>query len=1072
LEEWVLFEARALTEERSLDLLEHASTCDACGALVRDLEAEPEESTNQPVLRSATPEGKQEILRKIAASRSAQPIRMKRPAFRTSWALAAAAGILLAVAGGWRVYCQNAPDEAFRLLADAYSQQRLIEFRIPGASHSTVDPQRGSSRPAPASLAEAEALIARKLETQPGNPEWLRASARAELLRSNYALAVENLRKAEQTEPQNSDILPDILEDLGVAYLERATAEERPQDNAQAVELLSKAVSAKPSNAVFRYNLALAFERLPAPRSAVEAWKEFLRLEGRGGWADEAREHQIRQEELIEKQKKATGPERGEDTILALASRGFQGSDGIDPRAIARGLAEQNGDPWMSDFLAKDRAASSESGDKLLAAASHATASGEANEAEAGWIKAEAAFRAAGNAPGMVFAQLERGYVLQRLSRSRECRLVADTALSQAQAQHYRWIEIQSQLVRTACLTLDGEFDAAYRSSLAAQQVSEEAGYETLAQQSLGRRASVLRSAGAYREALKLDRQGLARYSENGGDVGRAYQFYYGLATSASELQLTRSAQALMREAAELSNSLPNLPVRAMVRGRYGETLVSGGQMEEAQRQFSESAKIFGGLKDSAALRLYEARAALSEVKADIEQKKVQAGLEKLRHLETSLPLVRNAVIEGELWQSKAHLLGLANRQPEAEDCLRRVLALNGSGAGAAAQAGDPTALSRLVADAAADLTDRMVERGQVAEALRLWMSYNPCFRTLDESFRGARVFYADLPGGPGVWAINADRIQFKRLPLTGAEVLRLSVDFRRRLSDPKTPVESLRRNGRDLYQKLISPIQELLPEHGVLYIATDDHFADVPFGALVSADGSWAVDRYDIIYSPAFAGVRSDRRPGVGRDSRLLALAAGDAARVFDSVLPELPGLEADLQSAAEAFPSATVFSNSSGSVTALLAALPDSDVFHFSGHVITTAGDAALVLSAPQSSDPGGRALWVSRISSGAGGNVLHRCRLAFLAACSTGKAADEDADASSAMARAFLLAGVPEVVASRWDVDSAATSMLVRSFYADLAKGWDAAEALSASKRLLRRQGNYSHPYYWAAFDVFRS
>jgi len=61
---------------------------------------------------------------------------------------------------------------------------------------------------------------------------------------------------------------------------------------------------------------------------------------------------------------------------------------------------------------------------------------------------------------------------------------------------------------------------------------------------------------------------------------------------------------------------------------------------------------------------------------------------------------------------------------------------------------------------------------------------------------------------------------------------------------------------------------------------------------------------------------------------------------------------------------------------------------------------------------------------------------------------------------------------VIASRWDVNSRATSVLVAAFYREIAKGAKPQDALAAAIQELRRQPAYAHPYYWAAFDLFRS
>lgn len=172
-------------------------------------------------------------------------------------------------------------------------------------------------------------------------------------------------------------------------------------------------------------------------------------------------------------------------------------------------------------------------------------------------------------------------------------------------------------------------------------------------------------------------------------------------------------------------------------------------------------------------------------------------------------------------------------------------------------------------------------------------------------------------------------------------------------------------------------------------------------------------------------------------------------------------------MRAVSDALPHHTLLRNQQATVESVLGALPSAGILHFSGHSLVTAGDAALVLAPADPANPD-RLLWASKIPA----QSLRRCRLVMLAACSTGRAADEDNDPSSVMARTFLLRGVPEVIASRWDVDSSATSFLVARFYQAVAKGASAEEALSSSVQQLRRQPAFAHPYFWAAFDLFCS
>ena len=69
-----------------------------------------------------------------------------------------------------------------------------------------------------------------------------------------------------------------------------------------------------------------------------------------------------------------------------------------------------------------------------------------------------------------------------------------------------------------------------------------------------------------------------------------------------------------------------------------------------------------------------------------------------------------------------------------------------------------------------------------------------------------------------------------------------------------------------------------------------------------------------------------------------------------------------------------------------------------------------------------------------------------------------------------RALLYAGTPTVISSLWNVDDAATGLLMKKFYTYLKEGMGKAEALQKAQSWLRKEyPEYSHPYFWAAFSL---
>ena len=99
------------------------------------------------------------------------------------------------------------------------------------------------------------------------------------------------------------------------------------------------------------------------------------------------------------------------------------------------------------------------------------------------------------------------------------------------------------------------------------------------------------------------------------------------------------------------------------------------------------------------------------------------------------------------------------------------------------------------------------------------------------------------------------------------------------------------------------------------------------------------------------------------------------------------------------------------------------------------------------------------------------LDRTRLVVLAACDTGNEYIPGSEGATSLARAFLAAGVPTVVASLWSVDDRATAGLFDRFHRFLIAGDDPVDALrKAQLELLHGSDPRDRsPRAWAAFEV---
>jgi CHAT domain-containing protein len=100
-----------------------------------------------------------------------------------------------------------------------------------------------------------------------------------------------------------------------------------------------------------------------------------------------------------------------------------------------------------------------------------------------------------------------------------------------------------------------------------------------------------------------------------------------------------------------------------------------------------------------------------------------------------------------------------------------------------------------------------------------------------------------------------------------------------------------------------------------------------------------------------------------------------------------------------------------------------------------------------------------------------LLTRTRLVVLASCRTATGRVSRTEGVENLARPFLAAGVPAVIASLWDVDDPAAVAFMTRFYRHLRCSFDAAAALRSAQieALAEPSGGMETLRSWAAFEL---
>lgn len=92
------------------------------------------------------------------------------------------------------------------------------------------------------------------------------------------------------------------------------------------------------------------------------------------------------------------------------------------------------------------------------------------------------------------------------------------------------------------------------------------------------------------------------------------------------------------------------------------------------------------------------------------------------------------------------------------------------------------------------------------------------------------------------------------------------------------------------------------------------------------------------------------------------------------------------------------------------------------------------------------------------------FNSCNIVVLSACETGLGDITD-EGVLGLQRAFKNAGVNTIIMSLWEVDDAATSLMMQSFYTNLLKGKSKRDSFIIAQNEVKKI--YSDPRYWAAF-----
>jgi len=390
------------------------------------------------------------------------------------------------------------------------------------------------------------------------------------------------------------------------------------------------------------------------------------------------------------------------------------------------------------------------------------------------------------------------------------------------------------------------------------------------------------------------------------------------------------------------------------------------------------------------------------------------------------------------------------------------------------------------------DLLDALAGPGRVSESdgqvkLALTRSATPLTLEQVQQALPAGVQLVQYVAGKDhlmIWVVTRDRLATAKFDV-GAEDLRGKVTNYLDTLRARGGLENLNRQASDLYQLLIAPISKQLDQSRALCIVPDGVLQDLPFASLVSPESKrYLIEDFTLVVNPSasvFARTLDLSRSKQRSESEPF-LGLGDPSfnqQAFPKLYP-LPKSEQELERIRSFYPQRLILNRRKATESALVKEIGNYEIVHLATHAMSNQQSSMLSTiflagesdSALEGQNPDRVAYDGALRSHEIYRLKPERTRLVVLSNCRSGLGDRSRNEAMSGLAQAFLVAGVPTVIASLWDVDDESTARLMEKFHAT-----HRVKKLAFGQALRQAQISFlqtapprlRHPYFWATFIV---
>ncbi|MBD2858152.1 CHAT domain-containing protein [Spongiibacter sp. KMU-158] len=303
------------------------------------------------------------------------------------------------------------------------------------------------------------------------------------------------------------------------------------------------------------------------------------------------------------------------------------------------------------------------------------------------------------------------------------------------------------------------------------------------------------------------------------------------------------------------------------------------------------------------------------------------------------------------------------------------------------------------------------------------------------------------------VFILSKQGVSAAKLPQT--HLKSLVTNMRHDLQNPSS--NAFEKSSKDLYKGLITPIEDNIAAFKRITIVPHGSLHYVPFSALYNGD-SYLIDKFELRVLPSASVLPFLSNSSEETAQSMLLLGNPD----LNNADMDLPGAEIEALAIAKMNPDSKVLLRKNASEHLVKTNAGGYRYIHIASHGVFDPDDpmsSSLLLSEGGGDDG---LLSVAELF-----DLRLNADLVTLSACETGLGDITAGDDVIGFTRGFLYAGAESIISSLWKVSDAATNTLMQTFYKALPSQGKSKALRNA--QLALKDGSYSHPYYWAAFQL---